>query len=205
MLGVLKAGGVCVPLNPEHSPERLKKMITTTAAVIILTRSEYVPRLSSFDKDIVAVDTLGPYSQLLGGTLDSLSPDHERFSRSRQSPFPTDKPCQKVTPKNAAFVIFTSGSSTGIPKGVVLEHRNICTSAEAHGNALSIGPSSRVFQFAAYTFDISIQDHFTTLTRGGCICVPSEHDVSDQRVVSLEPSIVGKFHEASAILWLYTA
>ncbi|KAI7779841.1 amino acid adenylation [Diaporthe eres] len=82
-------------------------------------------------------------------------------------------PC--VSPTNPAFVLFTSGS-TGKPKGVVVEHGSLCTSSRAHGTNRKIGPGTRLFQFAAYTFDVSVADIFTTLQRGGCICVPSEDD-----------------------------
>ena len=52
----------------------------------------------------------------------------------------------------------------------------LCTSAREHGPFITLGNSSRVLQFAAYTFDISIGDIFVTLIHGGCICIPSEHD-----------------------------
>ena len=62
------------------------------------------------------------------------------------------------------------------PKGIIIEHGSLCSSSKAHGTAWDIGPNTRLLQFAAYTFDVSCADIFTTLQRGGCICVPSEHD-----------------------------
>ena len=44
---------------------------------------------------------------------------------------------------------------------------------------MRVNPQSRVLQFAAYTFDVSIGDMFTTLIRGGCVCVPSEQQRLD--------------------------
>lgn len=41
---------------------------------------------------------------------------------------------------------------------------------------MNIGPSTRALNFAAWTFDVSIGDVFTTLQRGGCVCIISEHD-----------------------------
>ena len=78
-------------------------------------------------------------------------------------------------PSDAAWVIFTSGS-TGSPKGIVLEHVSICSNATETGPMIGIDRISRVFQFAAYTFDVSIEEIVFTLILGGCICVPSEAD-----------------------------
>lgn len=47
-------------------------------------------------------------------------------------------------------------------------------SAAAHGPALRMRSTSRVLQFAAYTFDVSLMEIFTTLTLGGCVCIPDE-------------------------------
>ncbi|CAI6092446.1 unnamed protein product, partial [Clonostachys chloroleuca] len=69
--------------------------------------------------------------------------------------------CSSVSPSNTAFIVYTSGS-TGVPK--------------AHGSRMNIGPSTRALNFAAWTFDVSIGDVFTTLQRGGCVCIISEHD-----------------------------
>ena len=71
------------------------------------------------------------------------------------------------------YVLFTSGS-TGMPKGVVVEHVAACSSILYHGPVLGFDTHSRVFQFASYTFDASIAEIFTTLFFGGCICVPSD-------------------------------
>jgi non-ribosomal peptide synthetase component F len=46
----------------------------------------------------------------------------------------------------------------------------------AHGKRLRIGPDTRALQFASYSFDASIQDIFTVLQLGGCICVVSDED-----------------------------
>ena len=46
----------------------------------------------------------------------------------------------------------------------------------AHGTAMSIKPTSRVLQFASYTFDASLFEILTTLMIGGCVCVPNEFD-----------------------------
>ncbi|KAF4468446.1 non-ribosomal peptide synthetase [Fusarium albosuccineum] len=153
MLAILKAGGACVPLDPAHPDAALQLRAEDTGASVVLVAPSMVSRLSTLAKTTVAVD-----AQLL--QTISIAPD---FS------------LPPVTPHNACFVIYTSGS-TGRPKGVVLEHRGISTNAKYSGPKLGYEQNSRVLQFASYTFDNSLAEIFSTLTIGGCVCVPSDHE-----------------------------
>jgi len=67
-------------------------------------------------------------------------------------------------------VIYTSGS-TGKPKGVLLEHQGLCNLVEDHIQTLEIHPSSRVLQFASFSFDGSLFEIFTTLSAGATLCL----------------------------------
>lgn len=161
-IAVLKAGGAVVSLHPAHPLIRLQSIIRDVNAKTLLVASALAKKFTGLVENIVSVD-----SNFLT-TLPS-------FALS---------PVSKVKPFNPAFVIYTSGS-TGSPKGVVLEHTSVCTSVAAHGSALQIGPDSRVLQFAAYVFDISISDIFATLTRGGCVCVISEYQRDNELVLAI--------------------
>jgi amino acid adenylation domain-containing protein/non-ribosomal peptide synthase protein (TIGR01720 family) len=153
MLSVMKAGGACVPMDPSHSISRQEGIIHDVDAKVVLVGPGSLKALLGIVPHIIVVD--------------------RAFFQSL--PVTGKSPAVFARPSNPAFVIYTSGS-TGKPKGVVLEHASIATSVNAHGSVLKIGPGSRVLQFAAYVFDVSIQDIFTTLMRGGCVCVPSEKE-----------------------------
>ncbi|KAI1940061.1 hypothetical protein LOZ66_002496 [Ophidiomyces ophidiicola] len=153
MIGILKAGGACATLDPSHPTDRLHCIIQDTEAPLIVVSAQYRNRFSGLVDNTVVFDK---------SFLDEL-------------PSQIEDPRTNVCSSNAAFVIFTSGS-TGKPKGIIIEHVHICTSSEAQGSTMNIGLDSRVFSFASYAFDVSLGDTWTTLMRGGCVCVPSEDD-----------------------------
>jgi amino acid adenylation domain-containing protein len=153
MLSVLKAGGAAVPLDATHPASALQTRLEDADARIVLTSAVRAAKFDGLVEKVVVVD-----DSLLNGLPPVCGPI-----------------CTSVGPQHPVFVIFTSGS-TGRPKGVVLEHSAIVTSAEAHGTKIGLDENSRMLQFASYTFDNSLEEMFTTLQRGGCVCVPSEAD-----------------------------
>ncbi|SPO05622.1 related to AM-toxin synthetase (AMT) [Cephalotrichum gorgonifer] len=80
-----------------------------------------------------------------------------------------------VPPETPMYVIFTSGS-TGKPKGVVISHLNYASGAIPRARAVGYASHSRVFDFASYAFDVSIDCMLCTLSAGGTLCVPSDAD-----------------------------
>ncbi|KAK3368413.1 non-ribosomal peptide synthetase [Podospora didyma] len=153
MLAVLKAGGAVVPLDASHPAEALESKVSDAGAHVVVSSET---RASLFQAVVPYVVTVGPES----------------------SPPIADNNCEilsDVSPEDPAWIMFTSGS-TGKPKGVVLCHQALASSTLAHGTALGLGSHTRFLQFAAHTFDNSIEEMFTTLVHGGCVCVPSEAD-----------------------------
>jgi amino acid adenylation domain-containing protein/non-ribosomal peptide synthase protein (TIGR01720 family) len=164
MLAVLKAGAACVSLDPAHPASRHQAILEDCNPSLILASTLHEAKMKSAAPSIPVL------------TIDD--------STVLRTPHQPTSPLQPVVPSSAAFVIYTSGS-TGTPKGVVLPHSAVCSSMAAHNRSLKIGPGARVFQFASYVFDISIGDIFTSLTNGGCVCIPSEQ----QRLDSVSDAI----------------
>lgn len=90
----------------------------------------------------------------------------------------------KSNPAYIAYVVFTSGT-TGTPKGVPVTHRNLSSALHYQVRFRGLSPRSRVYDFAAYAFDVSISNLFATLAAGGCLCVPSDEDRRNDLVGSI--------------------
>ncbi|KAF2466263.1 uncharacterized protein BDR25DRAFT_204378, partial [Lindgomyces ingoldianus] len=74
---------------------------------------------------------------------------------------------------------FISGS-TSAPKAVLLIYTAICSCLRYRGKSLQIGVNSPAYQYAAYTFDMSIYGTFATLNLEGTVCIPSCHPRTHQ-------------------------
>ncbi|CAG8957989.1 hypothetical protein HYFRA_00000332 [Hymenoscyphus fraxineus] len=168
MLAIMKSGKAFVPLDHAAPIARLRDILNDTKSDLILCSQSQKELCKGLVDNIIITDQ---------GTIESLGPSNIALP--------------KVSSSSPAYCIFTSGS-TGKPKGTIIDHEAFCTSAAAHGPALCLESTSRVLQFASYTFDVSLLEILTSLTIGATICVPSEHE----RMNSIE-----KFIESYSITW----
>ncbi|WP_155271371.1 AMP-binding protein, partial [Xenorhabdus bovienii] len=103
MLAVLKAGGAYVPVSPAYPPERIRFILTDTAAPCVVTQQRHLT-------------ALGEYSHAL-----SLIAADDPSVTAGQS---VDNPVPVNTSTDLAYIIYTSGT-TGQPKGVMVEHTGV--------------------------------------------------------------------------------
>ena len=151
-MAVLKAGGAFVPLDPAQPRSRVQSIVQDLGAKIAVASPHNLA--------------------LLEGLLSVIVVSPSALSDMPKSSMPE---LVDIRPDNTAFVLFTSGS-TGKPKGIVQTHSAVCSSGLGHGSAYGIGRSTRVLQFAAHVWDVCTMDIFTTLMRGGCVCIPSDYE-----------------------------
>jgi len=155
MMGVMRAGGALVFLDPQHPPSRREDIVGQVRAKVVMASPQCTQLFSFFE----------------GVTLTlSLPFLHELPAHSHA-------PISKALPNNIMYVVFTSGS-TGRPKGCLIEHASFCSGSLRHAEGSELTASSRVAQFASYAFDVSILEIVTGLIAGACICVPDERAFS---------------------------
>ncbi|MFP2933735.1 amino acid adenylation domain-containing protein, partial [Pyxidicoccus sp. 3LG] len=155
MLGVLKAGGAWLPLDPSYPADRLAYMLADAAVPVLVTTDALADELPSPSGMLVCVD----------------AEEDEIAAQRADAPPPT-----AVGPEHLAYVIYTSGS-TGRPKGTLLTHAGLCNTALAAAAGLDLGPDSRVLQFAASGFDASVWEIFSTLLVGGRLCLAPQQEL----------------------------
>jgi amino acid adenylation domain-containing protein len=153
-LGILKAGGVYVPLDPNHPQERLAFMLADSQIRLLLTQERLRDRLPDQSVSQVYLDT-----------------DWAAISGEAQT-----NPVCVTTPDHLAYIIYTSGS-TGQPKGVMLAHRGLVNLKEDQLKLVDMGVGSRVLQCASSSFDASIWELASTLLSGATLCMVDRDDL----------------------------
>lgn len=155
ILGILKAGGAYVPIDSEYPEERIRYILEDTRATIAISSNETNSKLQErVNLDIIELDA----------TLSAIDQQ------------PTTNPEVSVATNNLVYVIYTSGS-TGKPKGVMIEHRGLLNLSLAQADGFRLKAGIKTLQFAAFGFDASCSEIFTTLLSGGCLVLPQKKDI----------------------------
>ncbi|MBF6047355.1 amino acid adenylation domain-containing protein [Streptomyces sp. NRRL B-1677] len=185
LLAVLKAGGVYLPVDPEYPAERIAFMLADARPAYVLSDAATAPLLPD----------LGDVPSVLVDELD-LGLDREDGADLTDAARPAP-----LSPEQLAYVIYTSGS-TGRPKGVMMSGGALANLLAWHASAMPTGPGSRVAQFTAMSFDVSVQEILSTLVSGACLVIPPEDVRRDAAafVAWLRRYEVGKLFAPSLVI-----
>jgi len=155
LLGVLKAGGAFLPLDPEYPSERLQLMLRDSGARVILTQKALTHVLAMAD----------------GATVLALDGDPDPVSH-----LPETDPDVRCSPDDLAYLIYTSGS-TGQPKGVLSAHRGLTNLICWFVEQLKLTAADRVLQKTSISFDAALPELFGPLLVGAPVVLasPGEH------------------------------
>jgi amino acid adenylation domain-containing protein len=153
MIGILKAGGAFLPIDPDYPKDRIEYMIENSNLEIILTQSNVKERIPFKGK------TINLENQSL------FNPGCSNIDKINQS-------------KNLVYIYYTSGS-TGKPKGVQIQHYNIMNQIFGLKQIYTFDSSFNHILLAPITFDPAVQQIFLPLTTGGKLFLVSKQVKND--------------------------
>ncbi|MEU8180868.1 amino acid adenylation domain-containing protein [Micromonospora sp. NPDC049047] len=163
MLGVLRARGVLVPLDP-RLPERRKRDLAATAGA---HRAVLVGGEAAAAGDVIEVAEDGSVAPV------GLGPSAPAEEVTLADPTDTD----------VAYAVFTSGS-TGAPRLVRVAHAGLAHFLSWQRDTFAVGPTDRCAQLTALSFDVILRDVFLPLVSGATLCIPRPEDRAVDRVLS---------------------
>lgn len=139
LLGILKARGAYVPINPEYPKERIELILQEINANILLCNCGYEP-----DCNVEVID------------LD------KEIIMDEPAKYLKDLP--KIQPDNLAYVIYTSGS-TGSPKGIMIEHKSVVRLVRKT-NFITVQKEDRILPTSPLEFDVSTFEIWIPILNG---------------------------------------
>ncbi|HVI08030.1 MAG TPA: AMP-binding protein [Candidatus Binatia bacterium] len=190
MLGVVKAGGVYVPLDPQAPAERVGYIIGNCGVRVLISREDKRRGLDS-----AVIESLN-FSLLIDE-----SPKHSNGGSvlpwTILAQYPADhSPKVVLTETDLAYILYTSGS-TGRPKGVMLTHQNALTFVEWCAEIFKITSEDRLSNHAPLHFDLSVFDVYNTLEAGASLYMVTED-------LALFPVKLAEFIESTGITIWYS-
>ena len=175
ILGVLKAGGAYLPLDPAYPKQSLAFMLRDSGARAVLT-----------SRDLA--------SHVAGEPGDVLFMDAEEIASA-----PANNPVPVSTADDLAYIIYTSGS-TGTPRGVEIRHRSLLNLVSWHQRVYEVTAQDRATQVAGPAFDASVWEIWPYLSAGASI-----HVIADETRNSPHELIGCLAEEAVTLSFLPTA
>ncbi|HEX3559471.1 MAG TPA: amino acid adenylation domain-containing protein [Pyrinomonadaceae bacterium] len=156
LLGVLKAGGAYLPLDPQYPHERLTFMLDDAQAPVLLTQERLTGIIPAHWSQVISIDS-----------------DWELIAEESE-----EEMTNQAGAENRAYVIYTSGS-TGTPNGVECSHGGLSNLVAWHRRAFAISPDDRAPQLAGTAFDASVWEVWPYLAAGASIHLPPAETRAD--------------------------
>ncbi|SMF95273.1 amino acid adenylation domain-containing protein [Methylomagnum ishizawai] len=159
LLGILKAGGAYVPIDSDYPQARIEYLLEDSGARILLTQRGLRDRIPQGE---------GVEALCLDGT--------------EEWPASVENPVSRAGLDDLAYVIYTSGS-TGRPKGVMLPHGALANLIAYSRQQPGLGEAYRTLQQTSLSFDVSLQEIFSTFDTGGCLVLIDEATRRDSQLL----------------------
>jgi amino acid adenylation domain-containing protein/non-ribosomal peptide synthase protein (TIGR01720 family) len=158
LLGVLKAGGAYLPIDPAYPVERVRFMLEDAgAAVVLTTQAEFEAGKACVVRFAEQWNEIAAESE---ANLDSVT-----------------------TADNLAYVIYTSGS-TGRPKGVMVQHRSLINFVLSMQRQFEFSRDDVLVAVTTLSFDIAGLELFVPLISGAQVAVATRDETVDGKVLA---------------------
>jgi amino acid adenylation domain-containing protein len=158
LIGVLKAGGAYLPIDPETPRGRVAALLESAGVELVVTEERLRP--------LVETEEPGP-------AVLSLDAEGAEIAREEDSPL-----ARTAVATSLACVIYTSGS-TGAPKGVLLTHRNLVDLVASFLASYRPEPADRILPLTALGFASFVGEIFPLLCAGGTLVLPDRAELLD--------------------------
>ncbi|MDQ0416654.1 amino acid adenylation domain-containing protein [Croceifilum oryzae] len=153
LIAVLKAGAAYVPLSPEVPVSRQQMIMERAGIDVIITESQYAKEDLAFQGKVINLD------------VDAQLIDKQPNTNLNLS----------ISTNMLAYVLFTSGT-TGMPKGIEIEHRGIINLFEWSQRKYPLSDSDATLFMTPYTFDASLLEMFWPLAHGAKVVIPESEE-----------------------------
>jgi amino acid adenylation domain-containing protein len=191
MTAAFLSGGVLLPLDPNLPMQRKQRMLREAKAKRLL----YV---GSMESDDAWLEETFASAGLFVDPQNGRAIESETEKDLQQHKLPA------IDPDDPAYVFFTSGS-TGVPKGVLGSHKGLSHFLSWQRETFAIGPSDRVAQLTALSFDAVLRDIFLPLTSGATLCLPDDDALGSGEIIGwLERQQITVLHAVPSLAqsWL---
>lgn len=190
MFGVLKAGGIYVPLDPQQPAQRIQYIIDNCGIRALVTTREKLWNLAAATVEKLEFSVFTDRANGKGAMVPGI--DWEELAQFSNTSAIDNL---QSTTLDLAYILYTSGS-TGRPKGVMLSHQNALTFIEWCADTFRIQPEDHLTNHAPLHFDLSVFDIYNAIEAGATVYMVPEDAL-------LFPASLAKFIAEQGISVLY--